>query len=384
MYAFGDARQFAAYQASPLDPVDAIFSNPKAQGYHLVTRSGATVSSGTASPAAPAITPAPVPTTSATGCTLTPGTFYASVDTMKESMDRDRFPLTPAQIANDVNLAASVHTTHITVDVHWDYPAYMREWVSAIRNAHRHVWFRIHPNAWEGNNGVAATLTPATYLTAENAFVSANAHMFKSGDILDMNPEPENGPYWQATYGSSWTRNPTAVADYNAFFVGVSDTAATALARAGVTGVNTKVRSTNSWFAEQPTALYPATVSHMGRVTIDSYPDQYDTTPAAAVLHRMQEIHLIESRRPKVPIVVAEFGYSNRMNVSDALQANVVKAELAAMSPDLCIRGLNYWVGAGTQNSGGFTHIFTGSTGKWQPRPAASQLAAYFSRQLLK
>ena len=39
-------------------------------------------------------------------CTLTPGHFLASIDTMKESMDTDTYPLTSAQIADDVNLAA--------------------------------------------------------------------------------------------------------------------------------------------------------------------------------------------------------------------------------------------------------------------------------------
>ena len=90
-------------------------------------------------------------------CRLNPGHFLASIDTMKESMDTDAYPLTSAQIADDVNLAATLSTNYVTVDTHWDYPAYMRRWVDAVRNARKHVWFRIHPNAWGGTNGVRAT-----------------------------------------------------------------------------------------------------------------------------------------------------------------------------------------------------------------------------------
>ena len=314
-------------------------------------------------------------------CTLTPGHFVASIDTMKESMDTDAYPLTPAQIADDVNLAATLDTNYITVDTHWDYPAYMQEWVRAVRNAGRHVWFRIHPNAWAGTNGVRATLTPSQYLTHEAAFIRANPQLFEAGDILDMNPEPEDSPYWPRTYGKNWTSNTAAMKQYNRFFVAVSSTASNTLSSLGRTGVITTVRSTNSWFAESPKALFPSTVDYMHRVTIDSYPDQSDRSPAAAVADRLKEVSAIEAARPGVPIVLGEFGYSNTMNVDGALQASVVAAELQAIRPNPCIQGLNYWVGAGDAKSGGYTHLFSGTTGAWKARPAAHALAAYFAHQ---
>jgi hypothetical protein len=48
IYSFGDAKPFADYIASMCDPVTAIFSNPKAQGFRLVTSSGATIPFGKA------------------------------------------------------------------------------------------------------------------------------------------------------------------------------------------------------------------------------------------------------------------------------------------------------------------------------------------------
>lgn len=310
-----------------------------------------------------------------------PGPFRASVDTMKESMDTDANQLTPTQIANDVNLSATLHVTHITVDVHWDYPSYMQAWVDAVRATGKHVWFRIHPNAWEGDYGVPATMTPSQYLTAETSFIAAHPTLFQSGDILDMNPEPENSPYWINTYGSNWTSNKTGADAFNQFYMDVSDTATAALQQAGITGVITTIRSTNSWFAQTPSALYPSTVAHMGYVTFDSYPDQNTTSPTTAVQNRLAEMSAIEQARPNVPLIDAEFGYSNAINVDDTTQSNVISAELNAISGDSCIQGLNYWVGAGTQNSGGYTHIFAGSTGNWSLRPAANNLSSYFAQK---
>jgi hypothetical protein len=48
IYAFGDARPFNDYAPSACDPVVAIFSNPKAQGFRLVLQSGATIPFGKA------------------------------------------------------------------------------------------------------------------------------------------------------------------------------------------------------------------------------------------------------------------------------------------------------------------------------------------------
>ena len=161
----------------------------------------------------------------------------------------------------------------------------------------------------------------------------------------------------------------------------VSQAAAQALQQDGISGVITTIRSTNSWFAENPSALLPSTVAYMGRVTIDSYPDQNTTDPATAVQLRLAELDDIQAARPGVPIVEGEIGYSNAIAVDDATQASVIQAELNAISPDNCIQGLNYWVAAGTSESGGYTHLFAGSTGDWSLRPAASVLADYFGQK---
>ncbi len=55
VYAFGDAQKFGNYTPSPCDRVTGVFSNPAAQGYRIMTASGATIPFGQA-PAGSAIT----------------------------------------------------------------------------------------------------------------------------------------------------------------------------------------------------------------------------------------------------------------------------------------------------------------------------------------
>ncbi len=221
--------------------------------------------------------------------------FISAIDTMKESRDTETRPLSDAAIADDVNLAASLNPNYITVDTHFEYPDYMARWVAAIRATGRHVWFRIHPNQWGDNNGTTGIMTPAQYESAERAFLQANLALFQPGDILDPCPEPENGTYWLATYGSGWTANAPnpATQEYNAFIRATSDIADSVLQGAGIYGVITTVRSTNSFFATHPGPLEAATVARLGRVTVDSYPDQNLTDPAQAAAARVSEYRAI-------------------------------------------------------------------------------------------
>ena len=135
---------------------------------------------------------------------------FTSVDTMKDSMDTDAWGLNTSEIADDVNLSASLNPSYITVDTHMDYPAYMAEWVNAVRATRKHVWFRVHWNNWEGDNGTSANMTPGQYLAQLSAFITQNRALFQPGDILDGCPEPENSPYWVNTFGPVWSWSPAA------------------------------------------------------------------------------------------------------------------------------------------------------------------------------
>jgi exo-beta-1,3-glucanase (GH17 family) len=153
-----------------------------------------------------------------------------------------------------------------------------------------------------------------------------------------------------------------------------------ALRQVGISGVITTVHSTNSFFASTPAILESQTVKQFGYITVDSYPEGNTTNPAAAARARVDELRRIENLW-HVPILIGEMGYSNSMPVDDATQQAVLQAEFDALAKLSYVVGLNYWVGAGDSNSGGYTHIFTQTRAGWELRPAAYALAAFFKEK---
>lgn len=305
-----------------------------------------------------------------------PVKFIASIDTMKESRDKETSQLTNAQIADDVNLSASLGTNYITVDTQYDYGSYLARWVAAVRATGKHVWFR------PAGFSTTPALSPTVYLSQMRQFIFMNAHLFLPGDIFDGAPEPENNQYWAATYGPNWTYGaPNAATDaFNAFLVGLKDTADQAFQQLGIYGVITTVHSTDPWTAATPQVLYPSTVQHMGNlITVDAYPDENTTDPSTAARAWVQQLATLHQARPGASILIGEMGYSNAIPVDDVTQKRVLAAELKAFPPIPYLVGLNYWVGAGTDSSGGYTHIFTGTTGAWSLRPAAQVLHSFFN-----
>ena len=318
------------------------------------------------------------------GISALPTSFIASIDTMKESRDTEDHPLTDAQIANDVNLSASLSPNYITVDTHYDHDAYMARWVHAIRATGKRVWFRSSFLGW--GTGIGGIMTPAKYLDKLRRFIRNHPSLFRPGDIFDADAEPENGKYWSAKYGPHWSWQPSApnaaTAEFNAFLIALTHTADRAFRQLGISGVITTVHSTSPWWAEHPEALYPSTVEHMGNlVTIDAYPDADTTDPQAAAHAWTQLLRTIHKVRPHARILIGELGYSNNLPVNDRTQQRVLTATLKALSSTLCLVGLNYWVGAGTDSAGGYTHVFTGTAGAWSPRPAAFALSAFFAKE---
>lgn len=319
---------------------------------------------------------------------LSPGTsFFASIDTMKDSRDTN-YPtnnqMSAASVKQEVNLIAAEHANYATDDAFYDYPSYLALWANEIHTSGLHVWFRPHFNCWELDNGCNAQMTPSTYLSALTSFINSNYGIFKSGDIFDPCAEPEDSSYWGNTYGNnwSWQNAPNTGTDaFNSFMLDTSSVAQSTLRQHGITGVITGIRSTNSWWSQSPHSLYPTTIKSLGYVTYDSYPEGSTTDPAAATNDRVNELNAIIADNPGIPIILGEFGYSNDINVSDITQKDVLAAEISGISPYRQIVGMNYWVGSGGAGYGGYTNIFTGSRGSWSARPSASIIANYFSQK---
>lgn len=300
--------------------------------------------------------------------------FVTSVDTMKESKDAERNGLTNAQIADDVNLSASLNTTHVTVDTRMEYPGVMAQWVAAVRNAGKHVWFRL------GSDNCAQSRS--SYLAEMQNLILSNPAFFRGGDIFDGDAEAENSCYWYNNCGTSGPYN--CPSQFNAFLQNLTAYADSAFSKIGVSGVITWIHSTDPGTATDG-LLNAATVSaDHNTVTVDPYPDGSTTDPTTAAGVWLKELQEFHSAWPSATIVIGESGYCLKINVSDATQHAVLSAEYTAIENAgyPWIAGWNYWVGAGGAAYGGYTNLFTGSTGSWSLRPAAADVSAFYAVEL--
>lgn len=324
--------------------------------------------------------------------------FIASVDTMKLSKDRAGAKLNQGEIDQVVDLAASMSTTHVTVDTPLEYPSVAAQWADRIHADGKNAWFRLNDtdcNQSHGDLGDGSPSHQAGYLTKLHSFMLANPGLFESGDIIDGDPEAENSCWWADHYGcgvqSTCTPcDPTAsnapcapVRQFIDFLTKMTDQENADLATLGITGVITNVHSTDPGTATQ--ILTPAFVHAMGDlITVDAYPDQ-NTSDAASAAQRWKGA-LVSwhqawlSRGIDVSILVGEWGYSNTLSVDDATQQAVVHAETTQAFANVpWLIGTNYWVGPGYPGDGGYTQLFTPDATGWHLRPAGTDVSQFYA-----
>ena len=80
-------------------------------------------------------------------------------------------------------------------------------------------------------------------------------------------------------------------------------------------------------------------------------------------------------------ILVGEWGYCLKKEVTDATQEAVIKAEVTNAFPTIpYLAGTNYWVGPGSASYGTYANIFTQNlSGAWSLRPAANDVSAFYA-----
>jgi fibronectin type 3 domain-containing protein len=300
---------------------------------------------------------------------------------MKKSRDREASSqLSQAEIDQIVALCAAQNVTHITIDTHYEYPNVIQQWVTSIRGQGKKIYWRCAPNQWENNNGVTGIMSPSSFNSAMNAFITNHPGFFASGDIFDPCSEPEDGHYWTNKYGSpvGWPGNTAAANEYNNFVISSSDTANAAFGQIGVSGVSTDIHSMNSFMAENVLSSTAVTRMH-NHVTVDTYPEGTSTDPTTCANDRKTEYDAVNSKWPSAVVCVGEMGYCNATSVSDTTQSNVLSAEFTMMEGLSFLGGVNYWVGPGSDTEGGHTFVMVkNSSGTWVARPGCATLSNFY------
>src|SRR5262245_22140283 len=285
------------------------------------------------------------------------GWIATSIDTMKESMDRSSDPMTQAQIDQHVAQLAALGPTHITVDTPMDRPARYAMWVNAIRAQGKKVWHR--PADWGYPSAPAhadPNVTPAIYLDRVQQFILQNPGLFKPGDIFDGDSEADGDAYWRRYPVEQWwndSQPSIACAEFNRYLVDLHTVADEAFRRVGITGVETRIRSLNPWWATAR-CLTDGTIAALGGyLTLDAYFADDSTDPAVVARVVRDRLNQWHAFRPNASIVLGEYGYSNDLPVGDETQRAVVTAVLDEIRLHPAVKGLNYWAGAGGPGQGG-------------------------------
>ena len=347
--------------------------------------------------------------------------FIGSVDTMKLSKDQASSGFTSSD-AQAIDLASAMAASHITVNTPIEYPSVMLEWANRIHQDGKHVWFRLssakggglpHADASKGLYYQAPydgyPDFHRGYLTKLHQLMIAYPGLVRPGDILDGDAEAENSAWWKKNYGCRVQQSCTPcpditkmtaahypcapISEMNRFLQVMTAQENRDLASLGIPAcqsitssncVLTQVHSTDPGTATGQ--LSTATVQAMGNlITVDAYPDENTTTPSTAAAAWVESLHSWESawlnKGVSATILVGEWGYCLKKEVTDATQEAVIKAEVTNAFPTIpYLAGTNYWVGPGSASYGTYANIFTQNlSGAWSLRPAANDVSAFYA-----
>ncbi|MBV9101570.1 MAG: hypothetical protein JO198_11085 [Candidatus Dormibacteraeota bacterium] len=233
--------------------------------------------------------------------------------------------------------------------------AYEETWVSAIRHAHLHVWFRQVWNSWLGifgqpkltygtspavpaetGGGAAAAISGAdtsSYLARTYGFIVGHPGLFASGDIFTPAEEPEGGGVAPDCTGPCQFPNPS---EFNRFMRDsmAADRQAFASLGLAVAVGYWGVGCANHW-------LEPQTVAAMGVLATDCY----DRAAAALGAH-LTALY----QQFGVPVVLGEWGDIWDRGAQPASN-DAVSAVFATLNTLPFVLGFNYWQAAGTIGS---------------------------------
>lgn len=271
----------------------------------------------------------------------TSGTFpIQSIDAMKDTKDAICGQRPLDWINKWLDKAVELGANYVAISTPYDNPscgdalAYTKTWVKAIRAHNMHVWHRHMPLSFEGIYSVNKN-NSSNYLDMISNYIKNNPDIFENGDIFTPIPEPQNGGIQGITYCANSICQFTSAADFNQWLRDAMTTSQQAFQsinksiKIGYFGFDGFV----AWGDKNPDwhgILEDSTVSQMGNITIDHYPETVGETMD-------QALTALQAKYPTTPIVIGEYGTVNGQNVDQEVQDTMTAAK------NHNIVGFNYW-----------------------------------------
>lgn len=265
-----------------------------------------------------------------------------SVSSMKETKDRICGQRSDAFIKKWISKAKELGVSYVAIETPYDNPdcgdalSYTNRWVSAARAQGLKIWHRHMPLSFEGIYSRPKDNT-TDYLNLISEYIKQNPTLFAKDDIFTPIPEPQNGGIKNITYCSQSVCQFDSAADFNLWLRNAMSTANEAFKTIGL-GDQIKIGYFGfdgfvAWGDNNPDwsgILEDETVSLMGNITIDHYPETVNDTME-------NDLNELQAKYPNVPIIIGEWGTVTGKDVISS-----VKATMSAASRSGVV-GFNYW-----------------------------------------
>jgi hypothetical protein len=265
-----------------------------------------------------------------------------SVSSMKETKDRICSQRDRIFVEKWVDTAIDLGVNYIAVETPYDNPLcgsaveYTRLWTDVIHSKGLHVWHRHMPLSFEGIYDVTKN-NVSDYLDIISTYIKTNPSFFQEGDIFTPIPEPQNGGIQGITYCASSVCQFNGAAAFNSWLRNAMNTSEQAF---GTIGLGGKIKigyfgfdGFVAWGDNNPDwhgILEDTTISQMGNITIDHYPQLVGDTME-------NDLNELQTRYPNIDIVIGEWGTVT----PDNQEQQVIDTMSAAKRPHVI--GFNYW-----------------------------------------
>jgi hypothetical protein len=298
----------------------------------------------------PTITVTPIPTNTGTSSL---GWQIKSIDAMKDTKDAICGQRPQSWIERWVDKAVELGANYVAISTPYEDPScgnareYTKMWITAIRSRGLKVWHRQMPLAFEGIYSTSKSAAGKDISIITN-YIKNNPDMYAEGDIFTPIPEPQNGGISGVTYCANGYCQFSNPSDFNSWLRQLMTESSNAMNTIGLGGGKVKIGYFGfdgfvAWGANNPDwqgILEDATVSQMGNITVDHYPEAIGSTMKTG-------LDELQARYPGVPVVIGEWGTINNTNVEQEVKDSMG----AAKRPGVI--GFNYWQfgpgGAGEQ-----------------------------------